>query len=45
MELKSHSWLNGDRIPTRFAAGLPVNFAADTRVIFTSFASLPRMAA
>ena len=45
MELNSHSWMNGDPIPSRFAAGLPVTFAADTRVIFTSFASLPRAAA
>lgn len=37
--------LEGAGSATRFAAGLPVNFAADTRVIFTSFASLPRMAA
>ena len=37
--------LAGAGSATRFAAGLPVSFAADTRVIFTSFASLPRVAA
>jgi len=37
--------LHGAGSASRFAAGLPVTFAADTRVIFTSFASLPRAAA
>jgi hypothetical protein len=37
--------LEGAGAATRFASGLPVNFAADTRVVFTSFASLPRVAA
>jgi hypothetical protein len=37
--------LAGAGAATRFAASLPVDFAADTRVIFTSFASLPRVAA
>lgn len=37
--------LQGAGSATLFAAGLPVEFAADTRVIFTSFASLPRAAA
>jgi hypothetical protein len=37
--------LAGAGAATRFAAALPPCFAADTRVIFTSFASLPRVAA
>lgn len=34
--------LAGAGAATRFAADLPVRFEADTRVVFTSFASLPR---
>lgn len=37
--------LSGAGAATRFAADLPVAFAPDTRVVFTSFASLPRVAA
>ncbi len=37
--------LQGAGSATMFAARLPEAFAADTRVIFTSFASLPRQAA
>ena len=37
--------LSGAGAATRFAAGLPAGFAADSRVIFTSFASLPQVAA
>ncbi len=34
--------LKGAGAATEFAEGLPPAFAADTRVVFTSFASLPR---
>ena len=37
--------LAGAGAATRLAASLPVDFAADSRVIFTSFASLPKAAA
>lgn len=37
--------LSGAGAATRFAADLPAAFEPDTRVVFTSFASLPRVAA
>lgn len=37
--------LSGVGAATRFAADLPPAFEPDTRVVFTSFASLPRAAA
>lgn len=37
--------LQGAGAATDFAKGLPADFAADTRVVFTSFASLRRAAA
>lgn len=37
--------LSGAGAATRFAADLPPAFEPDTRVVFTSFASLPRVAA
>lgn len=37
--------LAGAGAATRFAAALPAGFAADSRVLFTSFASLPKVAA
>lgn len=36
--------LEGAGAATRFAASLPAGFTADSRVIFTSFASLPQVA-
>ena len=35
-------WLSGAGSATEFAARLPETFAADTRVVFTSFASIKR---